>query len=57
MTRHADPRSGETVYRLTNIQRVEQVRSLFEMPTGYAINDLTGKPRAASPPEKPKANR
>jgi hypothetical protein len=42
MTRHADPRSGETTYKLTNIQRVEQVRSLFEVPTGYEINNGTG---------------
>jgi hypothetical protein len=57
MTRHADPRSGETVYRLTNIQRVEQVRSLFEIPTGYAINDLAQKLRVTKPLEKLKADR
>jgi hypothetical protein len=39
MTRHSDPREGETVFRLTNIQRIEQVRSLFEVPPGYAVND------------------
>ena len=37
MTRHSDPRSGETTYKLTNIQRIEQVRSLFEIPTNYTI--------------------
>ncbi|MEO8097370.1 MAG: hypothetical protein ABI811_06675 [Acidobacteriota bacterium] len=37
MTRHADPRAGETVYKLTNIQRLEQVRSLFEVPRSYSI--------------------
>ena len=39
MTRHADPRSGETVYRLTNIIRGEQDRSLFEVPADYTIQD------------------
>ena len=37
MTKHSDPRSGETVYRLTNISRGEQPRSLFEVPGDYAI--------------------
>jgi hypothetical protein len=35
MTRHSDPREGETVFRLTNIQRIEQVHSLFEVPSDY----------------------
>jgi len=39
MTRHSDPREGETVFRLTNIQRIEQVRSLFEIPAGYTVHD------------------
>jgi hypothetical protein len=39
MTRHSDPRSGETVYRLTNIIRGEQDRSLFEVPADYTIQD------------------
>jgi hypothetical protein len=39
MTRHSDPRTGETVYRLTNIVRGEQDRSLFEVPADYTIQD------------------
>ena len=35
MTRHSDPRSGETVFRLTNINRAEPARSLFEVPADY----------------------
>jgi hypothetical protein len=35
LTRHTDPRMGETTYKLVNIQRIEQVRSLFEVPPGY----------------------
>ena len=37
MTRHADPRSGETTYRLTGINRAEPPPSLFEVPAGYTI--------------------
>jgi hypothetical protein len=39
MTRHSDPRSGETTYRLTNIKRGEPDRSLFGVPTDYTIVD------------------
>jgi hypothetical protein len=39
LTRHADPRTGETTYKLVNIQRLEQVRSLFEIPPGYTIHE------------------
>ncbi|MEO8436386.1 MAG: energy transducer TonB [Pyrinomonadaceae bacterium] len=37
MTKHSDPRFGETVYRLTNISRGEQPRSLFEIPGDYTV--------------------
>lgn len=37
MTKHNDPRSGETTYRLTNINRSEPDRSLFEVPGDYTI--------------------
>jgi TonB family protein len=37
MTKHSDPRFGETTYRLTNISRTEPDRSLFEMPAGFEI--------------------
>ncbi len=39
MTKHHDPRSGDTIYRLTNINRSEPDRSLFEVPGGYTLND------------------
>jgi hypothetical protein len=38
MTRHRDPRSGETTYRLTNINRNEPDRSLFEVPADYTVS-------------------
>jgi hypothetical protein len=39
MTRHNDPRFGETTYRLTNIDRSEPVRSLFEVPADYTVKE------------------
>jgi hypothetical protein len=37
MTKHSDPRVGETTYRLVNISRTEPEKSLFELPAGYTI--------------------
>ena len=39
MTKHSDPRSGETIYRLTNINRAEPAKDLFEVPAGYTITE------------------
>ncbi len=39
MTRHNDPRTGETTYRLTNITQTEPARSLFEVPPDYTLRD------------------
>ena len=39
MSRHHDPRFGENVYRLTNINRSEPAHSLFEVPSDYTIKD------------------
>ncbi|MBV9927814.1 MAG: hypothetical protein JOZ96_22535 [Acidobacteria bacterium] len=41
MTRHSDPRSGETTYRLTNITRAEPSASLFQVPSDYTVKDAT----------------
>jgi hypothetical protein len=41
MTRHSDPRSGETTYRLTNISRTEPAASLFQVPSDYSVKDNT----------------
>lgn len=39
MTRHVDPRNGETVFHLTNIRRSEPDPSLFQAPAGeYRIS-------------------
>lgn len=37
LSRHADPRMGETTYRLTNIIRTEPASSLFEVPPDYTV--------------------
>ncbi len=37
LSKHNDPRMGETVYRLSNINRSEQPRTLFEVPSDYKI--------------------
>lgn len=47
MTRHSDPREGDTEFRLTNIQRIEQVRSLFEVPSDYQTQTSGGGARGA----------
>jgi hypothetical protein len=39
LRRHNDPRFGETIYKLTNINRTEQPKSLFEIPEGYKVAD------------------
>ena len=37
LTKHSDPRSGETTYRLVNVVRAEPDRSLFTVPPDYTI--------------------
>lgn len=42
MTRHSDPRFGETTYRLTNIQRTEPSATLFQVPSDYTVKEGPG---------------
>lgn len=42
MTKHSDPRFGETTYRLTNINRSEPARELFEVPADYTVQEPPG---------------
>lgn len=37
MTRHSDPRTGETAYTVTNIVRAEPQATLFDVPADYTI--------------------
>ena len=39
MTKHSDPRSGITTYRLTNVVQAEPARSLFEVPADYTLKE------------------
>jgi hypothetical protein len=39
LTKHADPRMGESSYRLVNIIRAEPDRSLFMVPADYTVKD------------------
>jgi hypothetical protein len=39
MSRHSDPRVGETVYKLTGINRTEPLHSMFEVPSDYTVSE------------------
>jgi hypothetical protein len=39
LTKHSDPRSGESSYRLVNIIRAEPDASLFMVPADYTVRD------------------
>ena len=39
LTKHTDPRVGETVYRLVGIVRADPVHSLFELPSDYTLKE------------------
>ncbi len=39
MSTQDDPRMGKTTYRLTNIQLVEPLPTMFEVPAGYTIQE------------------
>ncbi len=51
MTKHSDPRSGETVYRLTDISRTEPDRSLFQVPVDYEVKEPPVPPTRVRKPE------
>jgi len=39
LTKHSDPRFGETTNRLININRSEPARTLFEVPSDYTLRE------------------
>lgn len=45
MSKHSDPRFGETTYRLININRSEPQRSLFSVPSDYRVENKPPKQR------------
>jgi len=50
LSKHNDPRFGETVYRLTNINRAEPAQTLFEIPADYKVEE--GHPGAFFGPRR-----
>ena len=42
-SRHSDPRTGESIYRLANIRRGEPAADLFKVPEGYKVRGRTPK--------------
>jgi hypothetical protein len=56
LMKHNDPRFGETVFRLTNITRIEPSPELFTLPQGYRIVDgreMFGRPARMRPGGEP----
>lgn len=53
MSKHIDPRVGENVFRLTNINRAEPARSVFEVPSDYTIKEPSGEKMFRFKVEKP----
>jgi hypothetical protein len=51
MTKHSDPRTGETTYRLTHISQAEPARSLFEVPADYTLKDSLIRRQSPSMPQ------
>jgi hypothetical protein len=49
-SRYADPRTGESVYRLAGLKRADPGPDLFKVPEDYK---LRGKGKAATPEAKP----
>jgi hypothetical protein len=53
LTRQSDPRFGETIYRLTNIDRSEPPADLFRVPDGFKTEEMkSGLPRLRRPPDQ-----
>jgi hypothetical protein len=50
-TKHSDPRSGDTVFRLDKLKREEPAASLFAVPSDYTVKDPLA--RLAAKGDKP----
>jgi hypothetical protein len=52
-TKHSDPRSGDSVFRLENIKREEPAAALFTVPADYTVREAGGRWRdKAGRPDK-----
>lgn len=56
MSKHSDPRMGETIYKLTNINRAEPLRSMFEVPPDYTISEPPPMIRTRTSQDKEEQN-
>lgn len=45
MSKHSDPRTGDNVYRLVNVNRSEPPSSLFAPPSDFTVNEVKIEPR------------
>jgi hypothetical protein len=52
LTTHSDPRTGEVVYKMTNISRANPARSLFEPPADYTVTGPAAGGRGRGPAQK-----
>jgi hypothetical protein len=55
MSKHSDPRTGDTVYQMTNVTRAEPDPALFQVPSDYTVTEgpaagAIGFRRMANPP-------
>jgi len=50
MSKRTDPRTGETITRLSNISRAEPPASMFEVPADYKVNETVGRPNRGGTP-------
>ncbi len=55
MSKRSDPRIGETIYRLTNINQAEPPAALFQVPSEYTVRDAPSF-RRRTPGTKQKEN-
>lgn len=44
LSKHSDPRMGDHTYRLTNINRSEPAKTLFEVPADYTVTERSFGP-------------
>ena len=51
LARHSDPRIGVDTIGLSEIKRIEPPASMFEVPPGYKIIDLSTPPDTPAPPK------
>ena len=49
MSKHSDPRNGETVFHMANLNRAEPAAALFQVPADYKVNDSV-RPQRNGPP-------